>query len=195
MARVRWMGGWRAHWLLASVCAAAVATALDAVLLQRARSYFTGGFLAADSLTTTGQTAVFLAGSFLADLGVVSLVAALALWLFGRTGLSKPASVIAAVLLAVLPLAIADFLEYQLARYLGDAFDLTLMFDLAGREVVGIDRQHLLGGEQGLTRLIFGQRFVHFGLHERLVVVGFDARGRRFLLQEIVLHLHAEIGQ
>ena len=47
MWRTRALEWWK-RWAITSLCAAAIATALDAALLQRTRAYFTGGFLAAD---------------------------------------------------------------------------------------------------------------------------------------------------
>ena len=43
--------------------------------------------------------------------------------------------------------------------------------------------------------LFLGERLVHFELHARLVVIRIDARGARALLEQIVLHLHAQIGE
>ena len=50
--------------------------------------------------------------------------------------------------------------------------------------------QHQIGDQ-----LVLRQRLVHLGLHLRLVVVGLDVGRRRALLQQIVLHLHPEVGQ
>ncbi len=48
---------------------------------------------------------------------------------------------------ATAPLAIWDFVNYSLLAYLGDAFDLGLMFDLTGRapdEVFAVASSHLV---------------------------------------------------
>ena len=41
--------------------------------------------------------------------------------------------------------------------------------------------------------LLFGQRVIGFGIHLRLLVLGFDARHLRLLREQIVLQLHAKI--
>jgi hypothetical protein len=119
---------------MAMGCAAMVATVADAALLQRDRSYFTGGFLAVDTVQTASQAAGFVFGSLVADAGMLGLVAAVVLWLGDRLRLSPRLAVVCAVGAALVPVAVTDFTEYQLATYLGDAFDLRLMFDLAGRD-------------------------------------------------------------
>lgn len=126
---------WRGLWLAASLVAAASATALDAVFLQRARSYFTGGFLAVDYASTPSEAGLFLLSSLLADFGVLAVFVAAVLWVASRIGAPRGASAIAAVCLAGLPVVISDFVAYELATYLGDAFDFDLMFSLAGRDV------------------------------------------------------------
>jgi len=129
---------WRASWLAASLLAAIGATTLDAVLLQRDRSYFTGGFLAVDYVRTPSEAALFLLGSLAADLGALALLTAAALWVASRTGAPRLGAVLAAVCIAGAPVAISNFVSYELASYLGDAFDLDLMFSLAGRDATEI---------------------------------------------------------
>ena len=125
---------WWPEWVLATGCAAVVATAVDAALLQRGRSYFTGGFLAVDTVQSAPQAIGFALGSLAADAGMLGLVAAAVLWLAQRLRLPRGLALACAVAGALLPVAVADFVEYQLATYLGDAFDLRLMWDLVGRD-------------------------------------------------------------
>ena len=139
-------GSWRALWIGATIVATAVASLADAALLQRSRSYFTGGFLAADAIEGPLDAAGFVLGSLVADAGVLALVAALALWAAARLGLRRWAAVLLAVALPLVPVAVSDFVSYELASYLGDAFDFTLMFDLAGRspaEILAVSSAHL----------------------------------------------------
>jgi hypothetical protein len=47
----------------------------------------------------------------------------------------------------VTPLLVADAISYEVVRYLGDAFDFALMFDLTGRsvaEVMAVASTHLV---------------------------------------------------
>src|SRR4029453_274416 len=92
---------WRASWLIATLLAATVATLADAALLQRSRSYFTGGFLAADVITGPAGAIGFLLGSLLADAGLLSLLVALVLWAAARYELRRWPSLLLAVALAL----------------------------------------------------------------------------------------------
>ncbi len=135
-----------ADWVLVVGCAAVVATLLDAALLHLRRSYFTGGFLSADHVSGAGETLAFFAGSLLADAAVVAPVAAVIFWLFGRAGSGRIVGALATLVVVLVPLGVADFLDYQLADYLGDAFDLGLLYDLTGRsprEMLAVSSQHL----------------------------------------------------
>ena len=82
--------------------------------------------------------------------------------------------------------------DLRAARF-GARRQLFLRDVAADRQLFGVELR--LPQHQRRDQLILGQRLVHLRLHARLVVVGLDARGGRLLLQEIVLHLHAEIGQ
>jgi len=137
---------WWFRWAATSLCASVLATIVDAALLQRSRSYFTGGFLAVDSARTATDVAGFVSGSLIADLGVLSVVAGLVLWIAGRVGVRWPVAFVLALLAALIPVAATDFAEYELASYLGDAFDLKLMFDLSGRdpgEILAVASAHV----------------------------------------------------
>jgi hypothetical protein len=138
---------WRKRWIGLTIAAALVATACDAVLLQLRRAYFTGGFLSEDSITNATEVAWFAAGSLLADAAVVGIVLAALLWLAPRLGIVRPVAMPAAFVLALAPIGVADFVDYRLTSFLGDAFDLGLMFDLAGRnpaEIVAVSSQQVV---------------------------------------------------
>src|SRR5690349_9525351 len=64
-------------WSTVVIVAAATMTALDAVLLQIRRSFFTGGFLAEDHLRSRTDGVLFVALSYLGDLAVVAILATL----------------------------------------------------------------------------------------------------------------------
>lgn len=160
----------RARWAWTTLAAAGAATALDAVLLQLRRSFFSGGFLAVDHVSGVAEGVTYLALSLLTDAAVAGVIVALALWGASRLRLSRAFAVGAALVLALAPIAIADFVSYQLASYLGDAFDLSLMFDLAGRspaELLAVSSAHLprtlgaiavLGGAVAASIWIWGRR-------------------------------------
>lgn len=125
----------RAHaeWLRLTGIAALLATGLDAVLLERKKGFFTGGFLAEDHVRSPLEGLVFVGASLLADAALLGVLVAVGLWALGRLRLTGTARAAAVLGFALAPLAIANFISYSLHEYLGDAFDLGLMFDLTGR--------------------------------------------------------------
>ena len=138
--------GWMAQWAGVTAAAAVTATCFDALLLQYRRSYFTGGFLARDFVTSPSQALAFFGGSLLTDAAAAGVIVWAALWIFGRLAVRRPLALAAACLLALLPVFIADFVEYQLMTYLGDAFDFRLLFELSGRspsEILAVSSAHL----------------------------------------------------
>ena len=131
---------------------------MDAALLEARRSFFSGGFLAVDHVASTLDAARFLAASLLIDASVIGALVAAALWLFSRTPLSRMSAAIAAGIVAILPIGAANMVEYRLLDYFGDAFDVGLMFDLAGRdpgEVVAVSSPQLwlFGGAAAVLTL------------------------------------------
>ena len=87
-----------------------------------------------DFVTSPSQALAFFVGSLLTDAAVVGVIVWAALWLLGRLAVPRPLALGAAWCWRSSPCCVADFVEYQLLTYLGDAFDLRLLFDLAGRE-------------------------------------------------------------
>ena len=137
---------WIRQWVGVTSVAALTATVFDAILLQYRRSYFTGGFLATDFIVEPAQAVAFFAGSFYTDAAAAGVVVYVALWLLGRIGVRRQIALAAAFCLALLPIFLADFVEYQLLNYLGDAFDFRLLFDLSGRslgEVLAVSSAHI----------------------------------------------------
>lgn len=137
---------WRAQWVLTTLAAAASATAVDAVLLQRKWTYFTGGFLSTDHVTSAAQAIEFLLSSLAADAAVVGVIVALVLWSAARLKLGRRVAAGAAFVLSLGLIVVSDVIQYQLLTYLGDAFDFALMFGLAGRnvgEVFAVSSEHV----------------------------------------------------
>src|SRR5690606_21507221 len=112
-------GAWWWQWLAVTAGAALVVTVVDAVLLQARRDFFTGGFLAADHVTSPAQAVGFLLAAFVIDFALLGIITALALVAGARMGLSRWAGAVAALACALVPVALANLVEYQLASYLG----------------------------------------------------------------------------
>jgi arylsulfatase A-like enzyme len=136
----------RQLWARITVAGALLASAVDAVLLQQKKAFFTGGFLATSYTRSAAEAAVFLATSFLVDAAAVGVFVLAALWISSRLRLSQPARVAFTFGCGVAPLLLTDFFSYQLLSYLGGAFDFGLMFDLTGRrpsEILAVSAGHL----------------------------------------------------
>ena len=119
---------WTRRWIAITASTAILVTVADAVLLQLRRGYFTGGFLAVDHLTGAVRPTLFILVSWLADAAVAGAIAAVTLWAAIRCGLSRRAATALGITAAAAPLLIADAVEYKIAGFLGDNFDLALMF-------------------------------------------------------------------
>jgi arylsulfatase A-like enzyme len=134
-------------WGVVTALAALALTALDAILLQERRSFFTGGFLSRDHVSGPGEGLLFVGASLMADAAVVGVLVAVAMTVAARLTLSPAARMTAVLLLAATPLLVMDFVNYRLNEFLGDAFDLGLMFDLTGRrpsEMLAVAASHLV---------------------------------------------------
>lgn len=141
----------RAHagqiWLAGTLASAAAMTAIDAALLQQKKSFFTGGFLTSVSASSRADAAGFLLSSAAVDAGATGAAALLLLWLTAALPLTRPARLSLIVAGAMAPLLVWSFLTYRLLAYLGDAFDLDLMFELAGGspgELFAVASAHLV---------------------------------------------------
>jgi Sulfatase len=140
-----WAAG--SGWASVTVTAALIATAFDAVLLQRRHTYFTGGFLSIDHVKTVGEAIVFALTSFVADAAVVGGLAALALWACSYTRFRRGAKSIVALVIGLAPILITDFVSYELLQHLGDV-DLSLALSVARRsisEIFAFASWHLMG--------------------------------------------------
>ena len=147
----------RRPWAIATLAGAVVVTVIDAALLQRSKSYFTGGFLSVDYLDGWVDVALFVGTSLLVDGAFVGLVTGVVVWALSRSRLSAEASVLAGAIAGIAPLLVADVFSYQILQYLGDAFDFGLMLDLTGGnifELLAVSSTHLVG--VGLLALAAG---------------------------------------
>jgi arylsulfatase A-like enzyme len=149
---------WLVDWIAVTGFAGVAVTLMDAALIERKLSYFSGGFLSEDHITSGGQAAAFIAASLLADTATAGLIAAVALWLCSKTRIVRRLAVPVAFVAAVTPFVIGNFITYQLLQYLGDAFDLALMFDLSGgslSEILAVSSAHLFwfGGLAGVAAI------------------------------------------
>lgn len=136
----------RGYWLAMTAAGALVLTALDAVLLQQKKAFFTGGFLTVNYTRHAVEILAFAGISLLSDAAVLGVPIAAAWLLTSRVRLTPAARTVAVVSMATAPLLAADFLRYRLWTYLGDAFDLSLMYDLTGRnpeEFLAVSSTHL----------------------------------------------------
>ena len=137
----------RRAWLQVTIAGGALMTAVDAVLLQQRKAFFTGGFLSTAHTDGIADALGFLLISFFADAAIVGVLAAAALAVVGRIRLTAHARVLATFLASVSPLLVANFITYRLASYLGDRFDLALLFDLTDRkpqELAAVASPHLI---------------------------------------------------
>ena len=125
--------GWAGFWARPVLLAALAATAADSVLLQLKRSYFTGGFLSVDHIATPWQAIAFLLGSLVADAAIAGVIAFAGLWFARRLRVGGLIGMAVVFVVALVPIAVMDFVSFEIQSFLGDAFDLNLMFDLAGR--------------------------------------------------------------
>lgn len=154
---------WHRLWWWLGGLAALMITLVDAVLLQRKLNFFTGGFLTTDYLHGYLETGIFLLSSLVADAGITLPLAAIGIWIFSSARLSAKPSTIAIMLIATGPLLVADFMLYRLHEFLGDAFDLALSFEIAGRnaaEIAAVAAPHLVAP----LMLLLGAGFFLVGL-------------------------------
>ncbi len=131
--RVAWLSDWHRLWFGIAALSAVAVSLIDGILLQRKYQIFTGGFLSINHLKDVGEITLFLAVSFISDLGVTVPLVAASLWLLSRLGLNARPSILLAIVVSVAPIAAVDFIGYQIHTYLGDAFDFALTFEIADR--------------------------------------------------------------
>jgi hypothetical protein len=131
-------GSGTGNWRRLTSFTAFLVTLIEAALLQRKYGLFTGGFLSVNYMPTWADGVAFLSVVFLLNAAAVAPVSAVALMLGRAVRLRPWAGRFVAVALGSAPLLIADFLMYQLWAYLGDAFDVHLMYQLTGRHAAEI---------------------------------------------------------
>jgi len=115
--------------------AAGLATLIDALLLERKRGLFRGGFLAAEYLASTWEKLLFVVVSVTTDLALVAPLALATLEIARRARSGVAAARFLALVVALSPVVCADFMIYQLTAFLGQALDLPLMYELVGSKV------------------------------------------------------------
>lgn len=121
------------EWSALTLVAATVATLVDAYLLDRKIGLFTGGFLADVHLAGVLERAWFVANSLLGDAGTLGMIVALVLWICATLQLRPAGRVLFTLGFALLPVAWFDVVSYQIHQYIGDIFNLGVLFDLSGR--------------------------------------------------------------
>ena len=134
-------------WAGATGLGAAIVTSADAVLLERSKGFFRGGFLSVDYLEGPGQVLLFVVASLVVDATVIGLVIALVGSLLRATRLHIQARVAAGLLLAVGGLLAFDAASYRILQFLGGAFDLQLVLDLVDgqlSEILAVSSSQLL---------------------------------------------------
>ena len=167
-------GGLRT-WIAVVVAAAAVMTVVDATLLQLKRAYFTGGFLAEDYLRTPIEMAAFLLTSWVGDAAVIGVVAAVVLAVAPALKLTRPIALLLAGVIPLLLFGLADVVSYKLIAHLGDAFDLSLMFDLTGgspAEVLAVSVKQLALPAAVVLGLLVTLAFVIRRVNRRAAAAG-----------------------
>ena len=124
--------GWsRSWWVLLGACTALL-TAVDALLIGRATYLFSGGFLVAEPLRTPLRFGLFLGASLVFDVTLVLCSWVVALPILARLRLSSRQALAAAALAALAPPLGYVYVRYQLARYMGDLLDPSLLLAIAG---------------------------------------------------------------
>ncbi len=154
-------------WQRVALLAALLVTVAEGMLLQRKYGLFTGGFLTDTPLPTWVDGAAFLLVLLVLNTTAAAPFSAVALTIARRLRLRRSAGWLLAVAAGCTPIAVADFLTYELWRFLGDAFDFHLMYQLTGRhlsEMMAVSAPLLarplgiglvvVGGIAGMTALV-----------------------------------------
>lgn len=176
-----------ATWGIAVAIVAAAITVLDAVLLQIRRGFFTGGFLAADHLRSRSDAVLFIALSYVGDLAVAGVLAAIGFAAAKYLGLRPRAALLLTAAVPLFTLVTADVIAYQLLARLGDAFDLGLMFDLTGKstaEVFAVAAAQLAGLAAAISLGLSLLAIVVYAVNQRERRAG--ALPRRYRLRRLV---------
>jgi Sulfatase len=146
------------EWALLTGIAAVVATTFDALLLERKSGLFGGGYLAETYLHGPIETVTFLCVSLVVDATLLGLLVAPALWIASRLRLNTAGRSFLTLSLALLPVVAANFISYELFRYLGDLLNLSVLFDLTDRsavEMLAMAMPHLLLPVLALAAAVF----------------------------------------
>ena len=149
-------GRWH-PWLTLALAGGLAITIIEALLLQRKLGFFTGGFLAADQLTGTWDRVRFLAVSATADTAMLAVPSWIACRINAALRLGRAAGWVLSMLLILAPVALFDLITHEIARFVGDAVNVTLLMDVGQNrpELVGVAwaylRSPLMLGGMGVT--------------------------------------------
>ncbi len=128
---LRDVGRWH-PWLTLALAGGLAITVIESLLLQRKLGFFAGGFLAADQLTGNWDRVRFLAVSATADTAMLALPSWIACRINAALRLGRAAGWVLSMLLILAPVALFELITYEIARFLGDAVNVTLLMDLGG---------------------------------------------------------------
>lgn len=149
------------EWAWLTGVAVATLTTVDLYLIDRKYGLFSAAFLADVYLRSGWEVLGFVLASAAADAAILAPLLMLVLRTAAHVRLSAAARVFVTLTLSLAPLAIADFVLYEIAAYIGDAMNLRLLFDLSGRnprELLTVGGPMLLllgaGTAAGLAALI-----------------------------------------
>ena len=172
------------RWAVVTALGALCLTIVDGFLLERSKSYFTGGFLATDHLSGVSDTVAFLATSFVSDAAVVGMLAAIAMLVLTRWRVCAAAAAAAGLLAGIGPLFVTDVISYELTAYVGDLIDLSQSLELGGECPRSVGRRlgTLIGA--GCDDRAYNRRSGRCGLDGESILegrpaarVGWPARG------------------
>ena len=140
----------RLQWppLFVPILAAVTITVFEMILLQRKQGIFTGGYLRPEYLKGL-DIPLFIVGSLLVDAAIVAPIAWLSDAVLRRVRRLNPSQRFLLVWgLACIPLGIANFARYQMAQFLGDTIEFTLLRTLAGNDyatMLSVASSYLIG--------------------------------------------------
>lgn len=123
------------EWLILTLLAACVASAAEIYLIDQSTGLVTGGFLADGHFATVFSRLGFVAVSILCDATILGLIVAFVLWVCARLQLRPAGRILYTLGFALLPVAWFDFVTYQIQQYIGDVFNLDVLFELSGRSI------------------------------------------------------------
>lgn len=138
---------WRKEWLSLTAIGAILITLFELFLLQRKYSLFSEGFLSVHQLTSPSEILLFIFVSLSANAAILGLITSLLLFASDKIALTHPGKRYIILAISLSPFIVTDFVTYRLASYLGDAFDLSMLFEMVGRsplEIFAVGFEHFI---------------------------------------------------